>query len=247
MKISKGDLVNGAMSVIRISGLTVKPSPDVLHSGAVEADDLAMELKGSGIDLGWNAPTEYGGSDPSDNSGLTPEMAGPFKSVLAVRLLDFFGKVPTPTLISRESKGIRALEQMAVEVNSSCFPSTLPIGSGNNYYGYDNDYYDEKAQEDGLIDVFKGDVLTVTEDFGAWLGESDLDTVDWESNSSDTVISNKSNDLTTATAELSFIGEGHTVVCITATKTGSNDIYTVQRTYRAKGCDRVTYGYLSTL
>jgi len=245
MQINKGDLVNGAYTILRISGLTLTASPDEITAGIQESDDLASELKGSGVDVNWQQPSDYGLSDPADTSGLTPEMAGPFKSVLALRLVDLFGKQATPSLAKRASDGMRTLEQITVNAPESELPSTLPFGSGNEWDYRSRRFYPEPAANNDADYVFLDDVLNYTEDFSAWLIDEELVSASWEVANGSVEIDNVVNAETTSTAQLTFSTIGGFTLCITATKTNSTDVFTVQKNFIVKDCNRQTYGIIT--
>jgi len=244
MKITKGDLVNGAYSIIRISGLTINPQPEQVTAGIQEADDLAGELLGMGVNVNWQYPAEYGDSDTADTSGLTKEMAGPFKSILALRLLDLFGKPATPTLATRADKGMRTLEQITVSVPDAELPSTIPFGSGNEWDYRSRRFYPEAAVNNDAQYVFRDDVLNYTEDFGPWLIDEELASVEWEVSNSGIDIQNVTFDTTTTTAQLTFTNLGGFTVCITATKTNSTDVFTAQKNFIVRDCQRQSFSYL---
>lgn len=244
MQITKGSLVNGALVILRVSGLTVSASPEDISDGLNEADDLALELKGNGIDIGWQLPAEYGFSDPADTSGLVPETAGAFKSLLAYRMLDYFGKAVTPSLQRRHDKAMRTIENFIITVPTAQNPPTLPFGSGNEWDYTDRRFYPEPAVNNDASYVFKGDVLNYTEDFSQWLVDEELESVTWESTApSSLAISNQTFTETTATATLTFNQVGGYTVCITATKSNSTDVFTVQKNFIIQDCKQ-TKSYL---
>lgn len=246
MQVTKGSVVNGAYTILRISGLTTNPSNEEIAAGLQESDDLALEMKGSGLDVNWQQPEDYGLSDPADISGLTPEMTGPFKSILALRLLDLFGKAPTPTLIKRADDGMKSLEQFIVSVPDAELPSTLSLGSGNEWDYRSRYFYPEPGVNNDADYVFKGDILNYSEDFSAWLIDEELVSVSWEVKGAGILIDNGVFDESTATAQLTFNKIGGYTLCITATKTNSTDKLTVQKNFIIRDCNRQNYGYLGT-
>lgn len=241
MKITKGDIVNGTYSILRISGLTINASPEEVAAGIQEADDLAGELKGIGVNVNWQYPSEYGISDPNDTSGLTTEMAGAFKSVLALRLLDLFGKQATPTLAERANKGMRTLEQITVSVASSEPPSTLPFGSGNEWDYRDQRFYPEPAANNDATYVFLDDILNYTEDFSAWVIDEELESAEWQVTNGDIDIQNVTFDTNSTSAQLTFTNLGGFTLCITVTKTNSTDKFSVQKNFIVRDCERQNY------
>lgn len=238
MKITKGDLVDGAYKLIRISGITINASNEDVVVALQVADDYAAELKGTGLDLSYQQPTTYGISDPSDNSGLTQEMAGPFKKLLALELVNFFGKPATPVLLSISFAGMRALENIVVSVPDAQNPPTLPFGSGNELDYRDRKFYNEPAINNDALYVFKGDILNYSHDFSDWLVDETLVSVVWESADNGVLIANESFNDTIATAELTFDKLGGYSVCITATKTNSTDKVTVRQNFIIRECQQ---------
>ena len=89
--ISKIDIVQGALELIRISGLTVQASPAEISLGVQTLDDYAAELEAT-LKTGYLQPSEYGQSDPNDYSGLTAGMVAPMKKLLALQLTPYYGK-----------------------------------------------------------------------------------------------------------------------------------------------------------
>ena len=234
--VSKGNLVKGAYLLLRISGLTRIATPADTEIGLQVADDYAAELL-STLDIGWQYPANYGESDPSDNSGLSIQMAGAFKKLLTLQLCSFFGKEIPQALIVTASEGMRSLEQQIVSVPDSLPPSTLPFGSGNEWGYRDRKFYPEPPLNNGASYVFKGDVLNYSEDFSTWLVDATLVSVVWESADSGITIANESFTDNVASAELTFVEIGGYNVCITATKTDSTDVFTVNKNFIIEDCE----------
>ncbi len=210
---------------MRISGLTVDPTPEDDVLALQIADDYAGELLGLGLDLNWQQPLEYGDTDPADTSGLTNEMVGPFKKLLFVQLCSAFGK-PVPVAVGvTASEGMRTLENIVVVVPDAELPATLPFGSGNEFDYRDRKFYDEPATNNDALYVFKDDILNFSEDFRDWLVDAELVTVTWTTTDNGITIGatsiNDENNI--ATAELTFVKAGGYTIEITATKTDSTD------------------------
>ena len=236
MIVTKGDLVNGTYSLMRISGLTVDATPEDTSLALQVADDYAEELNGSGLDVGWQYPATYGASEPSDNSGVTTQIAGPFKKLLMRELVLAFGRETTQTLEMIANKGMRALENIVVSVPVAHNPPTLPFGSGNEWDYNDRKFYSEPPINNGAYYGFKGDIYNYTEDFSQWLVDEELVTVTWEVGSTGITIASETFTETEASAELTFNEVGGFTVCITATKTNSTDLFTVQKNFVVSEC-----------
>jgi len=218
---NKIDLVNGAYQLIRISGLTTEAVPEEITIGLQVADDLAGELSAT-LDTGYIQPLEYGASDPTALSGLTVQTAGPFKKLLAVELVTYFGKEAPMSLVMNAERGRRALEQVLVNALPMQMPGTLPIGSGNEWDYRSNKFYPEPNNDDGAINKNLTDVFQWDNSWAQWLeNESVLDAVTYTTDSGVT-LSNDSFEDETSTVTVSFIREGQFTVCATATDQAGN-------------------------
>lgn len=217
----KIDLVNGAYQLIRISGLTSNAIPEEITIGVQVADDLAGELS-TKLNTGYVQPLVYGDSDPNDYSGLTNQTAGPFKKLLAMELVDFFGKQIPMSLKMNADKGLRALEQVLVNVNPTQNPGTLPIGSGNEWDYRSDKFYPEPISDDGAIYHYKTDVFPFYNDWSQWLaGEADLVTVEYEFDDG-VVLSGEIIVDNTSTVTVSFLKVGQVFLCAKATDSNGN-------------------------
>ena len=220
---SKIDLVNGAYQLIRISGLTSNAVPEEISIGVQVADDLAGELSTT-LDTGYIQPSAYGDSDPNDYSGLTAQTAGPFKKLLAMELVDFFGKEVPISLKMNADKGLRALEQLLVVVNPMQNPGTLPMGSGNDYDYRGSRFYPEPVSDDSGVYRYKSDVFQLPLSWVQWLaGVNTLASVDYEFDDG-VLLGNESIDTDngSSNATVSFYKVGQFTLCAKATDDQGN-------------------------
>ena len=227
--ISKIAVINGTYQLMRISGLTKDAGPEENELALQVADDYAAQLKAEGLDVGWQQPSEYGESDPSDTSGLIKETAGPFKKLLMMELAPYFGKEIPPTVFKIAEEGRHALEQMLITVAGTSQPSTLPFGSGNEWGYRDRKFYDEPLVNADAIYVFKDEVLNYNHDFSDWLVDDTLKSVTWES--TDIAIGTDTFTDTVASAELTFPTIGGYSVQITATRNNSTDVKIINKNF----------------
>jgi len=130
--VTKGDIVNGMFSLLRISGLTTTPEPEEIKLAIDTLDDYMAQIAIT-MGTGYIQPTVYGESKHSDDSGLSIELAGPVKKMLCAEFCQVYGRPVTPELGVISSQGMRAMEQLLINVDPSVMPNTLPIGSGNEY------------------------------------------------------------------------------------------------------------------
>ena len=127
----KIDIINGAYSQMRISGITVDPSPDDLVLALRRLEGMANELYGRNICTGY-----YLENDPDVNSpsGLDKKFWYAFECVLAQRLLPDFGKgmKPDPMLSKNASAQMSFLYASTANPRQIQYPSRQSIGAGNS-------------------------------------------------------------------------------------------------------------------
>ena len=231
--ITKGDLITGAYSVIRISGLTVNATSEDVLTGLQVLDDYMAELSVE-LNTGYSQPLEYGTSDPSDDSTITQPMAGPIKKLLAVQLLTHFGKQITPELARISMDGMRSLEHLLVNVGPADNPATLPIGSGNEYDYRSNKFYPEPVSDDDAEEYTLEETTLVTIDWSAWLEGEALSSVEYEVTEG-IVVSGEQIADSVSTALISFSKKGRMNMCVKATSSASR-VKTQQFRYFVVDC-----------
>lgn len=127
----KGDLINGAYSLMRISGITVNPSPEDISLALHRLENMANELAARNICAGY-----YFEDDPDVNSpsGLDKKFWYSFECVLAGRLLSDFGKgqTPDPILLKNASAQLSFLYAATANPQETQYPSRQAIGAGNS-------------------------------------------------------------------------------------------------------------------
>ena len=236
----KIDIVNGTYKLIRISGLTSQAIPEEIETALQVADDFAGELLSSGLAIGWIQPLEYGQSDPDDYSGLNAQTVGPFKKLLAIELVDYFGKQLPMALQINADKGMRSLEQLLVNVLPSQNPGTLPLGSGNEWDYRSDKFYPEPISDDGAIYKNTSDVFQLPIDWTAWLaGLYTLSSVTYEV-SAGVVLTDKAITDKSSVATVSFTSQGQFTLCARATNSNSN-VISKKFIYNVTDCNKNYY------
>ncbi len=236
---NKIDLVVGAYQLIRISGLTSKAIPEEINIGLQVSDDLAGELSAT-LDTGYIQPLEYGESDPNDYSGLTPEIAGPFKKLLAMELVGYFGKEIPVSLKIIAAKGLRALEQRLVTIMPSQNPGTLPMGSGNDYDFRSDRFYPEPISDDGAIYKNTSDEFQLPIDWTSWLaGLYDISSVEYEADDG-VVLTDEAISGSVSVVTVSFSKQGQFTLCAKATNSNGDKI-TEKIIYNVVNCKQNYY------
>lgn len=230
----KIDVINGMYKLIRISGLTSEAIPEEIETGLQVADDLAGEISTT-LNLGWIQPLEYGTSDPDDFSGLDVQTVGPFKKLLALEIVDYFGKIAPQSLHMNAAKGMRSLEQLLVNVRPMQNPATLPIGSGNEWDYRTDKFYPEPISDDGAIYKNTSDVFQLPIDWSAFLvGLFDLTSVTYEVDSG-IVLTDKAITDDFSVVTVSFSKVGQFTLCAKATNS-NGDVKTEKSIYNVIDC-----------
>lgn len=230
----KIDVINGMYKLIRISGLTSEAIPEEIETGLQVADDLAGEISTT-LNLGWIQPLEYGTSDPDDFSGLDAQTVGPFKKLLALEIVDYFGKIAPQSLHMNAAKGMRSLEQLLVNVRPMQNPATLPIGSGNEFDYRTDKFYPEPISDDGAIYKNTADVFQLPIDWSAFLvGLFDLTSVTYEADSG-IVLTDKAITDDFSVVTVSFSKVGQFTLCAKATNS-NGDVDTFKLIYNVIDC-----------
>lgn len=234
--ITKGDIINGTLKLMRINGLTVNATPEEVGDATQVLDDYMGELS-INLDIPYIQPLEYGTSDPDDTSGLTVEMAGPVKKSFLEELCSYYGKQIPNSVLKTANSGMRALENLLVEVAPAQNPATLPIGTGNEWDYRSNKYYPEPSSDEFPDYVTTGDSFVLPIDWSSWLADEELVSVEYEADNIIT-LSEESIDSPYSNVKLTFSQDGVSVLCATATKgVAPNDEKLTQRyTYDSRDC-----------
>jgi hypothetical protein len=126
----KIDIINGAYSQMRVSGLTVNPSANDLVLALRRLEGLANELEGRNVCTGY-----YFEEDPDVNSpcGLDSKYWYAFECILAMRLVPDFGKGsnPDPILFKNASAGMSFLYSSTANPRQIQYPRRQSLGAGN--------------------------------------------------------------------------------------------------------------------
>jgi len=172
---TKVDLIIDAYSQLRISGLTVSPTPEDLEVALMRLENMAAEWQIS-TDVGFNFEEQ---PDPNTDSNVKRAFWHTFATNLAVRLIPDFNKVAPPVLMSQ---AMQSYSRMAGSVgldrlNEVEYPNRMPKGSGNTLkYNRWQRFYrvsDAATNTTALIQMFKGDINDFVEHFDAYLNDGE--------------------------------------------------------------------------
>ena len=113
---TKVDIINGAYTQMRISGLTVDPTPEDVEVALDRLEDMCAELEDSrNICIGYNFEEQ---PDPNSLTDTKRKYSHMLKTNLAMRLLHDFGKVPPPTLANQASQSLSTASSAVAAENA---------------------------------------------------------------------------------------------------------------------------------
>lgn len=168
----KIDHVNGAYSQLRISGLTVNPSPENIATGLDRLESMMADLEfNRGICIGYNYEEN---PDPSTVSGVERQDKQMVDTNLAMRLVPDFNKVIPLTLQLQAKQSFSAVSgRVAKEkLRQVQAPSRMPVGSGHRYRERYQRYYnpEQLPPNDCTTNIMViGEIDNYHEDYTAYL------------------------------------------------------------------------------
>lgn len=119
------DIVTGALQLLEVrvaeSGVTASEGQD----GLTSLNDMLNEWNVDGIDVGFESL-----DDTADEVFLDLGSIGAIKANLAIYIAGEYGRTPSAAVVKRAKRGKKSL-RASIPLNTSQFPDTLPIGSGN--------------------------------------------------------------------------------------------------------------------
>lgn len=169
---TKVDIINGAYSQLRISGLTVQPTPEDMQLALNRYENMMSELELRGICLGYNFEVT---PDPNSDTGVLHGLNHFQETNLAVRMQPDFDKTLPTTLVFQASQSLATASKYSALNNpaKTPYPGRMPIGNANNLrYSRWNKFYPKTAIPDASCSgsqMHIGDVGDFYEDFHTYL------------------------------------------------------------------------------
>lgn len=201
---TKADLISGAYSKLRISGITVDPTPENNDLAISVLESAMHEYKERGACMGYNFEDE---PKTSSKHGVNPAYWDPIKKILALRLAPDFGKGDSsslnPMLVKQASGAVSVIFSGTATPRQTKYPSRQPVGSGTGIrFPRIRRFYAEESETPNTCEtktMFIGDVSDFVEDFNAYLEDSEfIDTFTIEANTGLTINSSAKNTAETA-------------------------------------------------
>jgi len=172
---TKGDIINRAFSALRISGVTVDPSPSDLELALNKLENMAAEFAGRNICTNYFFEDE---PDPNTPHNMERKFWHSFDVLLAVRLMPNFGKGEKPdvVLIRQGSAGFSFLSSATARVNPVQYPSRMPKGSGTTLLRRWGKFFETQDRSPNSCltkTMYIDDIRTFTENFDSILEDGD--------------------------------------------------------------------------
>lgn len=174
----KVDVINGAYSLLRISGLTLSPTPAELELALTRLENMAAEFEDTrGLFTNYNFEEN---PDPNSLTNLRRSYRHAYETNLAVRLISDFNKNVPVTLYQQASS---SYSSMSASVASSRlqqvqYPMRMPTGSGNTLrWARWHRFYRETPNAPNSSDtklMFTGDINDYVENFDAYLNDGEF-------------------------------------------------------------------------
>lgn len=129
----KVDLINGCYSQLRISGLTVSPTPEDMSLALIRLENMMAELEAHrNICIGYN----FEGT-PNENSEIGVDRAHHhmIETNLALRTAPDFNKAISPALIATAGQAMSGVSGFVAsrDIRDVQASSRMPRGSGHRY------------------------------------------------------------------------------------------------------------------
>jgi hypothetical protein len=190
----KVDFINGAYSQMRISGITVNPSPEDNELALERLEDMAEEFEARNICTGYNFEDT---PDPNSPHNVERKYWQAYKTNLAVRLLPDFGKTPTPALITQQQQSYSFISALTAPRRETQYPSRQPRGSGSSlrYNRWQRFYRPQVQAPQGCVTnkMFIDDIDDFVEHFDAYLNSGeDISSFTIEADDGLTIVSSSS-------------------------------------------------------
>lgn len=192
---TKVDLINGAYSQMRISGLTVQPTPEDLSLALDRLESMMAEFFGRNICVNYNFEDT---PDPNTDHNVDRKHWFSIETNLAMRTLADFGKEIPPTLLGYARAGYSFLSASTAPRKQVPYPHRQPRGSGSTLrFNRFQRYYRPQAEAPQSCEsntMYVDDINDFVESFESYL--KDPETVSSYTIEADTELTIVSSSLT---------------------------------------------------
>lgn len=177
MANTKIDIINDAYSQMRISGLTVDPSPEDVTVALIRLENMVSEFDARNICTGYSIELD---PDPNSLTNADRKYWHMLASNLAVRLAADFGQqIPQSLAMSASASLATASSTIAADgIRQVSAPNRMPLGSGvsnryNNWQRFNrNPKLPPEECETNIIVI--DNIDDYVEDFSAYLNDGEF-------------------------------------------------------------------------
>jgi len=127
------DIVTGALQLLEVRTAESPVTATEANDGLTALNDMMNEWNVDGINVGYETL-----DSTTDELFVDLGSIGAIKSNLAVYIAPEYGRIVSPDLADRADRSKKSVRH-SIPLNSSEFPDTLPIGSGNEDTFFDSD------------------------------------------------------------------------------------------------------------
>jgi hypothetical protein len=166
--IEKIDIIIGAYSQMRISGITVNPTPEDLQLALERLEDMAAEFETRNMSAGYMLEEI---PDPQSPVGVPRGFKYAYETGLAVRLIPDFNKQVPQTLLSMANSALSNMAARTALQRETPYPNRMPRGSGNTlrFYRWDRFYREYGLDPATTKQMRVGDINEYFEEFADYL------------------------------------------------------------------------------
>ena len=191
MKNAKVNLINDAYSKLRISGLTVLPSPEDLELALTRLENMMSEFDTGGVQLGYNFEDE---PDPNSVTNIPSFSFDGISSSLTIRLIPDFNKQPPMQLLASAESSMSVISGKVAKdrLRQVQYPARMPVGTGNHLLSrWAKFYYPVAIPPVESIKMLIGEINNFISSFQQYLNSGeDIDTFTVEVSDGLTLLSN---------------------------------------------------------
>lgn len=123
-----GDIIKDSLTEITVLGAEAPVEPSDAQSAIRYLNRMMAALDADGIDLGYTEVDSF-----ADNITIPAGANEGIVSLLALKMWPQYsdGSPPDAVLVASVKDGLKTLRNLTVTIGATEYPSTLPIGSGN--------------------------------------------------------------------------------------------------------------------
>lgn len=175
MAIKKIDVIKDAYAKIRISGLTLDPTPEATTVALEQLEGMMAELEATSMNINYQFEEE---PDPNTDTGVRLEHKQMMSSNVAMRVVSNFGKEIPLSLEKQANQSLSNSNSIvaAAQITQVQYPDRMARGSGNTvkwnrWFRYFNSEITPPTDSNIIV---RGDTRDYQEFYTAFLINSDF-------------------------------------------------------------------------